>query len=213
MKTTENDKPLSSPVSPLLIIISGPSGVGKDAVLNYLKAHEPDIKFVTTVTTRPIRPAEIDGKDYTFITVNAFEKLLKQNEFIEHANVYGNWYGVPKQQIRDALNSGNDCVVKVDVQGASTIKKLVPGGVFIFLMPPSLEELENRLRKRYTESAEQLKVRLGTARSEVKKVRYFDYVVNNHNGELEQAIADIKAIIKAEKCRVKQRHAVLRDLA
>ncbi|HXY74669.1 MAG TPA: guanylate kinase [Dehalococcoidales bacterium] len=213
MKITENDKPLTSPVLPLLIVISGPSGVGKDAVLNYLKSHEPGIKFVTTLTTRKKRPAEIDGKDYTFISVDEFENLLKNNELMEHANVYGNWYGVPKQQIRDALHSGKDCVVKVDVQGASTIRKLAPEGVFIFLMPPSLKELENRLKKRYTESGEQLKLRLDTARSEVKKVRQFDYVVINRNGALEEAIGEIRAIIRAEKCRVKQRHTSLRDLA
>jgi len=213
MKITENDKPLTSPVLPLLIVISGPSGVGKDAVLNYLKSHETGIKFVTTLTTRKKRPAETDGKDYTFISVDEFENLLKNNELMEHANVYGNWYGVPKQQIRDALHSGKDCVVKVDVQGASTIKKLAPKGVFIFLMPPSLKELENRLKKRYTESGEQLKLRLDTARSEVKKVRQFDYVVINRNGALEEAIGEIRAIIRAEKCRVKQRHTSLRDLA
>jgi guanylate kinase len=211
MKIAENDKPLTSPALPLFIVISGPSGVGKDAVLNYLKAHEPDMKFVTTLTTREKRPTEVDGKDYTFVTVSEFESLLKNNELMEHANVYGNWYGVPKQQVRDALNHGKDCVVKVDVQGASTIKKIVPGGVFIFIMPPSFEELGNRLTKRYTESAEQLRLRLITARSEIKKVRQFDYVVNNHNGALEEAIADIKAIIKAEKCRVKQRYVFLPD--
>ncbi|HXX59342.1 MAG TPA: guanylate kinase [Dehalococcoidales bacterium] len=209
MGTADKTKPLASPAPPLLIVISGPSGVGKDAVLNCLKATEPGMAFVTTLTTRPKRPMEIDCKDYTFVSVAKFEELLKAGELMENANVYGNWYGVPKQQIREALKAGKDCVVKVDVQGASTIKKLAPEGVFIFLMPPSLEELENRLRKRYTESAEQLKIRLATARSEIKKVRLFDYTVNNHNGCLDDAVADIKAIIKAEKCRVTHRYLIL----
>ena len=194
---------------PLLIVLSGPSGVGKDAVLTYLKHSSPNFKFVTTVTTRPRRPKEKDNIDYHFISEDEFQKLLKDNELLESANVYGNWYGVPKEPIRKALKQGNDIMVKVDVQGAATIKKIVPQAVFIFLMPPSLEELATRLKQRYTESPETIAVRLQAADDEIKQVSKFDYVVVNHRDRIESAVTEIKAIITAERCRVKTREIAL----
>lgn len=197
------------PKKPLLVVLSGPSGVGKDAVLNFLKKSKSSFKFVTTMTTRPRRAVEKNNIDYHFISIDEFEKLLKNNELLESANVYGNWYGVPKEPIRKALSQGNDILVKVDVQGAANIKKIVPQAVFIFLMPPSLAELACRLERRYTESPETLSVRLRTAGSEINQVSKFDYVVINHQDRIESAVAEIRAIITAEKCRVSPREIAL----
>ncbi len=194
---------------PLLIVLSGPSGVGKDAVLNVLKKPGSNLKFVTTMTTRPRRPKERDRVDYCFVNENEFQTLLKNKEMLESANVYGNWYGVPKTPIRQALEQGYDIVVKVDVQGAATIKKLAPQAVFIFLMPPSIEELSTRLKQRYTETPASLSTRLQACDNEMKQISKFDYVVINHHGQVESAVTEIKAIITAEKCRVRQREIKL----
>jgi len=199
---TQRHISLLHPTPPLFFVLSGPSGVGKDAVLTLLKSTESQIRFIITMTTRPRRPAETDGIDYRFTSRYAFEDLLKRDELLEHANVYGHWYGVPKQAVRDALQEGKDTMVKVDVQGAASIKKIIPGAVFIFLMPPSLEELRLRLRRRYTEKPPELDVRLKAATEEIKRCAAFDYVVMNNSGGLKQAAADIRAIITAEKCRV-----------
>ena len=194
---------------PLLIVLSGPSGVGKDAVLNYLKKSSPNLKFVTTMTTRPRRRNEKDNVDYHFVSKDEFQTSLKNNELLESANVYGNWYGVPKEPIRQALKQGNDIIIKVDVQGAATIKKLVPQAVFIFLIAPSLKELANRLEQRYTESPATLAVRLQAAEDEMRQISKFDYIVFNHHDQIEFAGNEIKAIITAEKCRVKPREITL----
>ncbi|MDD5288743.1 MAG: guanylate kinase [Dehalococcoidales bacterium] len=194
---------------PLLIVLSGPSGVGKDAVLNYLKKSSPNFKFVTTMTTRPRRFNEKNDVDYHFVSKNEFQNLLENNELLESASVYNNWYGVPKEPIRKALKQGNDIMVKVDVQGAASIKKIVPQAVFIFLMAPSREELADRLTKRYTESQTTLAVRLQAADDEIKQVSMFDYVVINHSDRIGLAVDEIKAIITAEKCRVKSRDITL----
>ncbi len=199
------DRPLKIPQPTLLIVLSGPSGVGKDAILSRLKATEKQVRFITTLTTRARRPKEVDGVDYTFISKETFENLLKNSELLESANVYGNWYGVPKQPVWDALKRGEDVIVKVDVQGAATIKRLVPEAVFIFLVPPSLKELENRLRRRYTEKPHELEIRLKTAPNELKEVNNFDYIVLNDNDKIDHAIEKIRAIIVAEKCKVNLR--------
>ena len=195
---------------PVLVILSGPSGVGKDAVLERMKErHLPGLKFVTTVTTRAQRPREIDGKDYHFTTQSDFKKLIAQNELLEYAEVYGNFYGVPKAAVRDALNSGHDVVVKVDVQGAASIKNIAPDGVFVFMLPPSLQELRERLSRRLTESPETLKRRLETAPEELRQLPLFDYFVVNYEGKIDQAVAEISAIIVAEKSRVVPRRVCL----
>jgi guanylate kinase len=194
---------------PLLIVLSGPSGVGKDAVLNHLRKVDSRFGFITTMTTRARRPNEKDNRDYHFVSKEEFMQLVAKNELLESANVYGNWYGVSKQTIREALQHDKDILWKVDVQGAATIKKLVPQAVFIFLMPPSIEELDNRLRMRYTESPETLALRLKTADSEIKQVSKFDYLVVNHCDQLELAAAEIQAIAIAEKCRTKPREIII----
>jgi guanylate kinase len=185
--------------------LSGPSGVGKDAVLERMKERRLPLKYVITVTTRAQRPREIDGKDYHFTTQADFEALIDQDELLEWAEVYGNYYGVPKAPVRQALDAGSDVVVKVDVQGAATIKKIAPEAVFIFLLPPSLDELTWRLSRRLTESPETLKRRLDTAPEELRRLAMFDYFVVNHEGRIDQAVEQIAAIITAERSRVRPR--------
>jgi guanylate kinase len=191
--------------NPLLIIISGPSGVGKDTVLAKMKQSRRLLHYVVTATTRPQRPAEKNGLDYHFVSEEQFKRMIETGQLLEWANVYGNLYGVPKGQVQQALAQGLDVVVKVDVQGAATIKNILPQAVFIFLTPPSLDELERRLRERKTESTEELKLRMETTRGELDSLPLFDYVVVNHQDRLDSTIAQIDAIISAEKCRVKPR--------
>lgn len=189
----------------LFIVLSGPSGVGKDAVLNRLKETGFPIKRITTVTTRSKRAQELDGLDYCFISSEEFQALRVRNELLESANVYGNWYGVPKQPVREALASGQDAIVRIDVQGAATLKRILPDAVFIFLAPESVADLVTRLNVRKTESSGDLALRLATAEQEMKQVSLFDYVVCNRRDEIDQAVADIEHIIRAEKCRVHPR--------
>ncbi len=201
--------PLNPPTNPLLIVLSGLSGAGKDAVLKKMKEDGYPLEYVTTVTTRARRSSERDNVDYHFISQGEFQEMLQRNELLEHANVYGNWYGVPKRPVKQALDEGKDVVLKIDVQGATTIKKIMPQAVFIFLTPPSIEELAARLKQRQTESSADLELRLKTAKEEIKHLPLFDYIVLNRRDDIKQAAADVWAIITAEKLRVKQRKNAL----
>jgi guanylate kinase len=194
---------------PLLFVLSGPSGVGKDAVLSHLKNLCPAMKFVTTMTTRPRRANEKDGLDYYFVTEKQFLKMRDNDELLEWAKVYENWYGVAKDTVRQALQQGQDVVVKVDVQGAANYKKFAPQAVLIFLAPPSFNELATRLRQRYTETPETLTTRLQACENEMKQISGFDYVVVNYRNQIPSAVKEIQAIITAEKCRVQQREILL----
>jgi guanylate kinase len=190
---------------PLLLILSGLSGVGKDTILIKLEQSGFPPRHITTVTTRQKRPNETEGEHYHFISGEEFREMIANNELLEHATVYGNEYGVPVEPVREALDAGQDVIIKVDVQGAVTIKKIIPEAVFIFLMPSSMEELVARLKQRHTESAEDLELRIKTAEAEIKHLPVFDYIVLNQQGEVNRAVTDIKAIYRAEKCRVKPR--------
>jgi len=190
---------------PLLVVISGPSGVGKDAVLARMKELGRSFYYVVTATTRPKRSREKNGVHYHFLSRKEFQQMLRKNQFLEWANVYGNYYGVPKDEISLALSKGVDAIVKVDIQGAATIKKILPQAVFIFLRPPSLKELENRLRRRRSESSEDLTLRLEKATEEIKSLPLFDYVITSHQNKLDEVISQIDAIVTTEKCRVKPR--------
>lgn len=203
--TSAADTPLLPQQRPLLVVLSGPSGVGKDVALIQLKTSGAPYYFTVTATTRPKRPAEREGVDYIFLSSEQFRDLVDRHELLEWAQVYGNFYGVPTSQVREALARGQDTIVKVDVQGAATIKKLAPDAVFIFLAPPDLATLEQRLRLRMTEDGHNLAVRLKTAEAEMAQLPLFDYVVVNRDGQLEAAVHEIQAIIQAEKCRVRPR--------
>ncbi len=187
--------------TPLLVVVSGPSGVGKDAVLARLHAAHPAAHSAVTVTTRPPRSRERHGDDYHFLSDEEYNRLLAEDGFLEHAAVYSNRYGVPKAQVREALARGQDVIVRVDVQGAGTIRRLVPNAVFIFLAPASLEELEERLRRRNTEGRSDLRLRLDTARREMACQEDFDHVVINREGGLDEAVSQILAIIEEERGR------------
>lgn len=190
---------------PLLIIISGPSGVGKDATLNRMKKAGLPFYYVVTATTRPKRPGERDGVDYFFLSNDEFHRMVKKKQFLEWAKVYGNYYGVPRSEVEKALKQGHDAIVKVDVQGAATIKQILPDAIFIFLMPPSMGELANRLRQRYNSPSAEFDLRLGTAQQEMESLPIFDYVVVSHKDRLDLTVSQINAIVTAEKCRLKPR--------
>ncbi len=205
----KSQAPFHLPIRSLLIVLSGPSGTGKDAVLTRLKELKYPLEYITTVTTRPQRANEKDNVNYHFVSMERFQEMISGQELLEWANVYGNWYGVPREAVKQALGKGQDVIVKVDIQGAATIKKILPQAVFIFLVPPSSEELASRLKQRQTESAFNLALRLKTADEEMKQLSLFDYIVLNKTGEIDQAVSDIKAIITAEKRRVTPRQIVL----
>ncbi len=199
--SVDADAAFHGPNVPLLVVLSGPSGVGKDAALDGLRGLGRPWHFVVTATTRPIRANEVDGADYIFLSDKEFERMVSVGEFLEHAYVYGNWYGVPKSQITGAIEKGLDTILKVDVQGAATFKRLLPDAVFIFLEPPSLEDLRRRLTTRATESGEALEARVKVAWNEMECMISFDYHVVNHENKLDEAVACIDSIILAEKCR------------
>ncbi len=190
---------------PLLVVLSGPLGVGKDATLTRMKVLRRPYHFTVTATTRQRRPYEQDGVDYIFLSKEQFQHNVAHGEFLEWAQVYGHFYGVPKGQIRDALASGKTVIVKVDVQGAATIKKIVPDAVFIFLAPPDMATLEQRLRLRKTEAKEDLATRLRTVEEEVRQLPLFDYLVVNYNDRLDEAEERIAGIILAEEGRIPPR--------
>ena len=189
----------------LLIVLSGPSGVGKDALLRRMKEQKYPFHYVVTVTSRPRREGERDGVDYRFVSQREFQQMIDNGELLEWANVYGNYYGVPRKEISQALSKGKDVIVKVDVQGAATIKRILPQAVFIFLRPPSMEELERRLRQRHSESARDLALRLRKAEEEMKSLPLFDHVLTSYQGKLDEAISQIQSIVAAEKRQVKPR--------
>ncbi|MFZ1755916.1 MAG: guanylate kinase [Caldilineaceae bacterium] len=194
---------------PVLVVISGPSGVGKDATLELMKRREQPFHFVVTATTRPMRPNEEEGVDYHFVSVGEFAGMIEEGELLEHAVVYGDYKGIPKKHVREALASGKDVVLRVDVQGAATIRKLIPEAVTIFLASENEEELVMRLQERKTETPDRLKMRIATARQEMKRINDFDYVVVNREDCLEHTVDQVISIILAEKCRVDWRPVTL----
>ncbi len=165
--------------------------------------------FVVTATSRPIRPGEIDGYDYHFVSVERFEQMIRDNELLEWAKVYGQYKGIPKSEVRQAMASGRDVLLRINVDGAATIKRLAPEAVFIFLAPASAEELRRRLTVRRTESPAEIERRLAMASQEMEQVQYFDYVVINREDRLDEAVGQIRAIIIAEKQRVFPRQVTL----
>lgn len=203
-----NDFDLHHP-EPLLIVISGPSGVGKDTVIQRMKERHLPFHFVVTATTRPPRPGEVHGVDYFFLSKDQFAEMIEQGELLEYAIVYNDYKGIPKAQVRAALDSGKDVIMRVDVQGARTVRKLCPEALLIFLTTADEDELVARLSARKTETPEGLKLRIATARQELKQVDMFDYVVVNHQDQLDETVDTIMAIIHAEHHRVKHRKVTL----
>jgi guanylate kinase len=195
--------------APLLIVISGPSGAGKDTVMQRMQERGLPFHFVVTATTRPKRKNEIHGRDYWFVSKEEFARMIDRNELIEYAIVYGDYKGIPRQQVRQALASGKDVVLRVDVQGAETIRKLAPEALLIFITTESEDELERRLHNRKTENSDSLALRIATARKEFQRLEAFDYVIVNRDFHLDETVDTIRAIIEAEHHRVKQRRVAL----
>ena len=195
--------------APLLVVISGPSGVGKDAVISQMRKAHGDLFFAVTATTRPKRPNEVDGHDYIFLTPERFQELLDEDGFLEHAEVYGNQYGVPRGPVRAALEAGSDVIVKVDVQGAATIRRVAPDALLIFLEAPSAEELERRLRARMTDSEQQLALRIETARDETRQASWFDVAIVNETGQVGRTVQRIIEAIEEQRRRVPPRRVVV----
>lgn len=194
---------------PLLIVISGPSGVGKDTVIERMKDRDHRFHFVVTATTRAPRPEEQHGVDYFFYTHDEFAQMIENDELLEYAIVYNDYKGIPKSQVRKALESGVDVVMRVDVQGAASIRKLSPQALLIFLTTEDEQELIDRLRTRKTETPEGLNLRIAMARQEMKRIDEFDYVVVNRDQALDDTVGTILAIIKAEHHRVNPRKVTL----
>ena len=196
-------------VSPLLIVISGPSGVGKDAVLQRMKERDLPFQFVVTATTRPKRPNEIDGRDYFFLSQDAFARMIERGELLEHARVYNDYKGIPREQVRRALDSGLDVILRIDVQGAATIRSLCPEALLIFLSTQTEDELAARLAARHTESPDNLRLRQEAARLELRQVDMFDYIVVNADDRLDHAVDTILSIVEAEHHRTRPRRVTL----
>ncbi|MEA2611019.1 MAG: guanylate kinase, partial [Chloroflexota bacterium] len=163
--------------------------------------HDPPYHYVVTCTTRAMRPGEVDGGDYHFLDLETFTRQRAEGEFLEANEVHGNWYGTPRRQVREALAEGRDVILKIDVQGAQVVKEKVPGALLIFLIPPSLEDLFQRLRSRATETADELELRQRNAAIELARQEDYDYVVTNETGQVELTAERIDAIIADEHRR------------
>ncbi len=189
----------------LLFVLSAPSGTGKDSVINALKQQGMDLYVVPSVTTRAPRPGESEGNPYHFISQEKFQQLVEQDELLEYANVHGNWYGQPRQPIRDNLKAGRDVLLKIDVQGAATIRRKVPQAIFIFLVPGSFEELAKRLTNRQTETEAERQRRLADAHAELTQQDWYDHVIVNRQGHLQEAVDQLRTVILAEHARTSPR--------
>jgi guanylate kinase len=191
----------------LLVIVSGPSGVGKDTVIDELRTRprDPDYHYVVTCTTRRPRQGEIPGVSYQFLSRAQFHQLREAGELLEANEVHGNWYGTPRRQVAQALAEGHDVILKIDVQGAMVVKQRVPEALLVFLVPPSLEALFQRLRSRATETADELEIRQRNAAIELARQGDYDRVVLNETGQVERTAAEIEAIIEQEKRRNAER--------
>jgi guanylate kinase len=192
---------------PLLIVLSGTAGAGKDSVLHRMAERKAAFEFVPTVTSRPPRARETDGQDYHFVSETDFQELIRRDELLEHAVVYGQYKGVPKRPVHEALASGKDTILRIDVQGAETIRRKCPDAVTIFLTAASPAELRRRLFGRGADSADQVELRMRTAAEEIKRIPEFDYLVVNRDGRLDDAVDAIVSIIRAEHCRTAPRKA------
>lgn len=194
---------------PIVMILSGPSGVGKDSALDALESLGVHFHRVVTATSRAPRPNEVDGRDYHFVSLTHFAEMIDHNELLEYALVYGDYKGVPKSEILDPLARGEDVIMRIDVQGAATMAKKIPGAITVFLTTATEDELIQRLRDRKTDSEEQIAIRIAYARKELAELRKFKYAVINHHERLEETAKIIWAIITAEKARTDYRRVEL----
>lgn len=190
----------------VLLVLSGPSGAGKGTICKGLQKDIP-IEYSVSATTRPPRVGEVHGKDYFFLDKENFENKIRENGFLEWAKVYDNYYGTPMDYVQSVLAQGKDCILEIDPQGAKQVKKKKPDAVYVFIIPPSMQELERRLTQRGTEKIYEIEKRISSAREEISAMEYYDYVVVND--EVSKAVEKVKAIIIAEKCRVQRYHCFI----
>lgn len=195
----------------LLIVISGASGTGKGTVCDLLRKNHPEIAYSISATTRQPRPGEVDGVNYYFYTKEQFQQMIQEKQLLEWAEVYGNCYGTPRQKVVDRLEAGEDILLEIDTQGALKVMELMPEGLYIFLLPPSLSELKSRLQGRGTESPESLQRRLAAAKKEIQLAQQYRYVVVNDQVEL--AENKIAGIIEAEHHRSDLNAALIEHIA
>ena len=192
------NKPVMS-VTPLVVVISGPSGVGKDVMIDrMIESDRLGFHFTITNTTRDPRPGEKDGVNHFFVDVDDFVNLIAADELLEWAQVYGNYYGVPKKQVRDALDAGKHVIIRVDVQGAKRISEIIPGALLIFIIPPSLDVLKKHLKDRGVDSEEEMTKRLAAANEEISQASLFDFTVTNEEGRLDDTVNSVVNIIESE---------------
>ena len=191
----------------LLLVISGPSGAGKGTICKELLNRNKDMNLSISATTRQPRRGEEEGINYFFLEKDKFKTMMENGEFLEHAEVYSNFYGTPKQWVLDKLEKGEDVLLEIDIEGALNVKEIYPDGVFTFIMPPSMEELKNRIEKRATETKEAMIQRLESAYKEIEYVFKYDYAVLND--EVDSAVENIQAILRAEKCKVNRQRDII----
>ena len=193
-----------------LIILSGPSGAGKGTVCQAATAHNPNLKISISATTRAPRGAERDGVEYFFLDKADFEKKIEENAFLEYAKVHDHYYGTPKVHVLQMLDEGTDVILEIDVQGAAQIKEKLGFGVLIFIAPPSIQVLKERLVNRKTDSDAQIQLRMKNALTELKQAEHYDYVIVNDT--VDQAAADLEAIIRAERCRTQNNLEIIEEM-
>ena len=186
---------------PLLVVFSGPSGVGKDTLIERLLESEPRMRKVATVTTRPPRPGEIEGLDHYFVSPARFRQLIAEDALLEHARVYDNWYGVPRADVDDLISNKWDVILRTDIQGVTSIKRLAPHAVTIFIAPEDMADLEARLQRRGGTGLEDQSLRLDTAKREMEAARTFDHVVVNPEDALDAAVESVRRILEQERSR------------
>lgn len=194
----------------ILIVLSGPSGAGKGTICKELLRSYPNLHYSVSATTRAARAGEVHGTNYWFVSQEEFQEMIAKDDLLEWANVYGNCYGTPRQYVMKLLNDGKDVILEIDTQGAMQIKDKFPEGVFIYIIPPSLNELANRIYKRGTDSLESIKTRLSCATFEIDCAQHYNYVVVNDL--VEEAVRKISAIITAEKCNAKRNTLLVNDV-